>query len=53
MRLRLPLYLRTGGHTAESSASQCTLADCGPEASAEYLGVSPDGSTVFFAAVSD
>jgi len=43
------LYMRTAGHTVEVSASQCTLADCGPEAPASYLGTSPDGSAVFFA----
>ena len=42
------LYMRADGQTTDVSASQCTLADCGPEAPAGYLGVSPDGSTVFF-----
>jgi hypothetical protein len=43
------VYLRAGGHTTDISASQCTLPDCGPEASASYLGRSADGSTVFIA----
>jgi hypothetical protein len=42
------LYLRAGGHTTDVSASQCTLADCGPEAEPAYLGLSPDGAFVFF-----
>jgi hypothetical protein len=42
------VYMRTAGHTVDVSASQCTLADCGPESGATYLGVSPDGSAVFF-----
>ena len=41
------VYLRSGGHTVDVSASHCTLADCGPEANATYIGVSPDGSAVF------
>ena len=45
----LQVYLRSGGHTTEVSASQCTLADCGAVKDARLLALSPDGSTAFIA----
>jgi len=41
------VYLRTGGHTTEISASQCTLPDCGPEYGVSFVGMTPDGSSAF------
>jgi hypothetical protein len=42
------IYLRADGRSTDASASQCTLADCGPEAEPTYLGVSSNDSAVFF-----
>jgi hypothetical protein len=42
------VYMRTGGAaTTQISASQCDLADCGPEADATFAGASPSGSSAF------
>lgn len=42
------VYLREGGLTTVMlSASQCTLADCGPEADASFLGATASGSSAF------
>ncbi len=42
------VFLRENGTTTtEISASQCTLADCGPEADATFVGATPDGSAAF------
>lgn len=43
----LDVYLYKGGHTVDISTSQCTLADCGPEQPAFYLGRSPSGSVAY------
>ncbi len=36
-----------GATTTEVSASQCTLADCGPAADVSFAAATPDGSRVF------
>ncbi len=42
------VYLRaSGATTTEISASQCTLADCGPEADVSFVGATPTGSSAF------
>jgi hypothetical protein len=41
------VFLRAGGHTTDISASRCTLADCGPEASVSLVSITPDGSFAF------
>ena len=40
-------YLWAGGHAIDISASRCTLPDCGPEAWATPVGMTPSGSDAF------
>ncbi len=42
------VYLRANGATTTAiSASQCTLADCGPVADVTFAGATPNGSSAF------
>ena len=41
------VYMAEAGQATEISASQCTLADCGPASDVDFLGNSADGSTAF------
>jgi Tol biopolymer transport system component len=44
------VFLRANGATTtEISASQCDLADCGPEADVSFAGATPSGSVAFLA----
>ncbi len=41
------VFLREGETTTEVSASQCDLADCGPETDATFVAATPSGSAAF------
>jgi hypothetical protein len=42
-----PLYLWDDGIVTEISASQCSLPECGPQAGATFVGMTPSGSSIF------